>query len=154
MRTQLRLPAGDRKTAILNIVVTIRDSLHCMTEYMIHSVYVQPDIEQINALVDILQKAEGEQINMNPFIQALAGGNQNTVGQILTSIAQVFNQMNKQNTDTAVSSISIRLPLFHFYSCSFVDGIPFTSISVTPLGSSSRSQVSITNSVNNYRYSL
>lgn len=89
--------------------MTIRDFLDCTTEYIIRSVYVQPDTEQINALVDLLQQTEGEQMNTNPLIQLLAGGNQNTVGQILTSIAQVFNQINTQNTDTAVLSIPIRL---------------------------------------------
>ena len=114
-RTQLRLPAGDKKTAVSNIVISIQDLLGCITEYTIYAIYVRPDNEAINALVDVLQQTNIEQINSNPMIQLLAGGNQNIVGQILTSIAQVFNQINTQNMDMAISSTSNRLILSIFY---------------------------------------
>jgi len=42
-------------------------------------------------------------INNNPIVRLLASGNQNTVGQILTSLSQQFNQMNNQSLDKAVS---------------------------------------------------
>jgi hypothetical protein len=39
----------------------------------------------------------------NPIIQLLASGNENTVEQVLTSLAQQLNEMNIENVDRAVS---------------------------------------------------
>jgi hypothetical protein len=40
----------------------------------------------------------------NPIIQLLSSGNQNTVGQIMTSISQEFDKVNNQTTEKAISS--------------------------------------------------
>jgi hypothetical protein len=40
----------------------------------------------------------------NPIVQLLASGNQNIVGQVLTSISQQFNRMNDDMVDNAISS--------------------------------------------------
>ena len=40
----------------------------------------------------------------NPLAQLLASGNQNTVGQVLTSLSQVFTKMSSQSVASAVAS--------------------------------------------------
>ena len=43
-------------------------------------------------------------INTNPTIQLLASKNLNMVGQILSSISRVFNDINSQSLDNATAS--------------------------------------------------
>ena len=72
------------------------------------SVNVVPDTATINNLIDTLQVSISAATN-NPIVQLLAGGDSNTVGQVISSISQVINQVNSQNLDKAVSSeISFR----------------------------------------------
>ena len=104
IQSQLLLPAGDDNTSSVNIIVHIRDILNCVTQYDIYSLIVVPDTVGINTFVNVLQQTNVEIINTNPAIQLLAGGNPNIVGQILTSLSQVFNEMNIQSIETAVSS--------------------------------------------------
>ena len=40
----------------------------------------------------------------NPIVQLLAGGDQNTVGQLLISLSLQFDRMNNENIENAVSS--------------------------------------------------
>ncbi|CAF4451275.1 unnamed protein product, partial [Adineta steineri] len=54
----------------------------------------------------------------NPIIQLLSTGNQNTVGQILSSLSQQLNEINADALENAISN-----------------GISATSISISPLGS-------------------
>jgi hypothetical protein len=96
---QVRLPAGDNQTSLLNIIVNIRDTLDCIAELNISSVNVLPD----SAGISDLQNSSNGSTN-NPIIQLLATGNQNTVGQIITSVSQEFYEMNNENIDQAVLS--------------------------------------------------
>lgn len=102
---QVQLPAGDDQTSLLNLIIDIRDQLDCITEYNISSVTVIPDSEGINDLMNNIQSSSNS-INNNPIVRLLASGNQNTVGQILTSLSQQFNKMNNQSLNQAVSSKS------------------------------------------------
>jgi len=99
----VQLPAGDDNTSMVNLIVHIRDTLECVAEYNMSSVSVIPDTAGINNLINNLQVSTNA-ANNNPIVQLLAGGNQNTVGQIITSLSQVFNKMNTQNLENAVSS--------------------------------------------------
>ena len=71
----------------------IRNQLNCIIEYNISSVIVLPDSTAINDLVTSIQSASSPN---NPIVQLLVSGNQNTVGQILTSFSQQFNKMNTE----------------------------------------------------------
>ena len=102
--SQLQLPAGSDNTSSVNVVVHIRDMLDCATEFDMQSVVVVADLASIGTLVNVVQQSSIGAINTNPIIQVLAGGNPNTVGQVLTSLSQVFNEMNSQNVETAVAS--------------------------------------------------
>jgi hypothetical protein len=95
----IQLPAGD----VMNLIVHIRDTFECVTEYNMSSVSVIPDTTVINNLINNLQVSTSA-ANNNPIVQLLTGGNQNTVGQVITSLSQVFNNMNTQSIQNAVSS--------------------------------------------------
>jgi hypothetical protein len=95
----IQLPAGD----VMNLIVHIRDTFECITEYNMSSVSVIPDTTVINNLINNLQVSTNA-ANNNPIVQLLAGGNQNTVGQVITSLSQIFNKMNTQSIQNAVSS--------------------------------------------------
>ncbi len=132
---QVRLPSGDDQTSLLHIIAYIRDQLDGITEFNMSSVSVVTDSVGINNLINDIQSSSNG-ITNNPIIQLLASGNQNTVGQILTSLSQEFNQMNNQNLNKAISSkfdfiIQIICLLLS------IGGIPATSISISPLGSQS-----------------
>jgi hypothetical protein len=60
------------------------------------------DLVATTTLIDVLQQSSVTEINTNPVIQLLAGGNQNTIGQVLTSVSQVLNELNQQSIETAV----------------------------------------------------
>jgi hypothetical protein len=100
---QVQLPAGNDNSSLVNLIVHIRDTLDCFAEYNISSPSVVPDTAGINDLIDNL-KASVSVRNSNPIVQLLAGGNQNTIGQVITSISQVFNQMNTDSLQNTVSS--------------------------------------------------
>jgi hypothetical protein len=99
---QLRLPAGNDNASSLNIIASIRDMLDCVTEFQMQSLVVMLDSTAIDALINVLQPPSNG-ATTNPIIQLLVGGNQNTVGQLITSVSQVLNEMNNQNVQTAVA---------------------------------------------------
>ncbi|UJR13335.1 hypothetical protein I4U23_000353 [Adineta vaga] len=121
---QIQLSSGDNQTSLLNLIVHIRDQLDCVTETNISSVHVTVDTVAMNNLLSDIQNSSG--IGANPIAKLLTSGNQNLVGQVLTSVSQQFNQMNSENANKAVSN-----------------GIPAASISISSLDSSSGQQTSI-----------
>ncbi len=102
---QVRLPAGDNQTSLLNLIINIQDTLACITVYNISSVSVTPDTVGMANLINDIQGPSGG-VTTNPIVQLLASGNQNIVGQVIASLSQQFNQMNSENLNTAVSSKS------------------------------------------------
>ncbi|CAF4266966.1 unnamed protein product, partial [Adineta steineri] len=122
---QVRLPSGDNETSLLNLVVYVRDLAGSVTQVNVSSVSVIADLATINGLIDIIINSSST-ITNNAIVRLLSSGNQNVVGQIMTSLSQEFNQMNNDNLDKAISS-----------------GIPAATISVSSLGSSSLQQISI-----------
>ncbi|CAF4271883.1 unnamed protein product, partial [Adineta steineri] len=122
---QVRLPAGDNKTSLLNFVIYVRDFLNSITQVNISSVNVIRDFAIINDLIDKV-KTSSSTITNNPIVQLLSSGNQNVVGQMIISLSQELNQMNSENLDKAISN-----------------GIPAVDISVSLLGSQRLQQISI-----------
>ena len=112
---QVLLPAGDDQTAVLYLMVEIRDQLNCITQYNMSSITVWPDVVVISDLISNLQ---------NPIAQLLASGDQNTVGQVLTIVSQQVNMMSTETVAKAVSS-----------------GVPAASISISSLGSQPLSSI-------------
>ncbi|CAF1529483.1 unnamed protein product, partial [Adineta steineri] len=122
---QVRLPAGDNETSLLNLVIYVRDLAGSVTQVNISSVNVIADSVTINDLIDKITNLSST-ITNNAIVRLLSSGNQNVVGQIMTSLSQEFNQINNDNLDKAISN-----------------GVPAATILVSSLGSSSLQQVSI-----------
>ena len=99
----LRLPAGQTNTSSLQLIVVIRDPMDCVVEVNLPSVVVRKDTVEIDQLVQSLQTSTYAP-NSNPLVQILSSGNQNAVGQVLTSLSQHFNGINTQVLQTASDS--------------------------------------------------
>jgi hypothetical protein len=84
-------------------MVHIRDILDCITEYNLSSISVLPDLTTILNLINNSNKSLNE-IKNNPIIQLLSSGNQNTVGQAITSLSQELDKINNRTIDKALSS--------------------------------------------------
>ena len=109
---QVRLPASDSNTSLLQLSVIIRDDLDCITEANISSVSVLTDVTGITAMINTLQTSV-DSLTSDPLVQLLSSGSQNTVSQILTSIATELNLISRQDVDTAVSSTVLAHPSPH-----------------------------------------
>jgi hypothetical protein len=96
---QVRLPAGTDQTFLLNLVIDIRDTLDCITEFNLSTVIVNSDSAVIDEFITTFQSSTN-----NPIVQLLSSGNQNTVGQIISSLSKQFNQVNTNNLKNAISS--------------------------------------------------
>jgi hypothetical protein len=124
---QVRLPAGTDNQSLVHLVGFVRDTLDCVTEFNLSSVVVVSDFTEIANLVDSLQSSSSGIAN-NPLVQMLASRNQNTVGQVISSLSQAFNKINDQTVTSAVASetlnndphFCIEHRFFRWYSC-FVD---------------------------------
>ncbi|CAF1557461.1 unnamed protein product, partial [Adineta steineri] len=117
-RFQVRLSSQNDNISIVNLFIYISDTFDCITEFNISSIIVTTDSSDITNLINALQSPTTGLLINNPIIQLLSTGNQNTVGQILSSLSQ---QLNKINADALGNAIS--------------NGISATSISISPLGS-------------------
>jgi hypothetical protein len=100
---QVRLPTEHENVSILNMIIYIRDTFDCVTEYNMSSVSVQSNSESVSKLINNL-KGSTSDINSNPFVRSLYGGNQNIIGQTITSLSQQLNRINMENISNAVSS--------------------------------------------------
>ena len=91
---QLRLPASIDPSSRFHLIVQIRDAFDCVTEFNLSSVPVLSNHSIIENFVNNLQ---GSNNNTDPIITLLTSEDQNTVEQMITSISQVFNEMNDQS---------------------------------------------------------
>ncbi|CAF1527747.1 unnamed protein product [Adineta ricciae] len=71
---QVRLSVGNNSDGLMNLVVYIRDQLDCVTKY---------DMLPVNVLSD-------------------QNGNRNTIGQVIPTLSQEFNQMNHENVQNVI----------------------------------------------------
>lgn len=99
----VQLPAGAKNTSMLDVVILIRDRLDCVTEVNVSAVRVDVDAAGMRDLLSSVQGSSSSIVN-NPMVQLLTSGNQNTVGQVITSLSQQLNEMSSDSVDQAVSS--------------------------------------------------
>ena len=131
----LRLPAGQSNISTLQLIVVIRDQMDCVMEVDLPTVVVRVD----SAEVDQLLQLPTNTLNSNPLVQILFSGNQNAVGQVLSSLSQQFNEINAQALQSAADRKCrkeagdnyVRYP-------SFLDGIPLSSVAVSSLGATAQ----------------
>ena len=99
----IRLPSPDVNQTRLNLLVTVRDILDCVTSVNLSTVLVTVDISSISQLVDQISSSPSA-LTSNSLVRLLSSGNQNTVAQLITSLSQHFNQIDGQNVAEALSS--------------------------------------------------
>ena len=99
----IRLPSMDRNQTQLKLVVTIRDTLDCVVEVNLSMVVITVDTSSIRQLVEQLYNSTST-LTSDPLVRLLSSGNQNTVAQLITSMSQYFNQIDKLAVDDALSS--------------------------------------------------
>ena len=116
---EVRLPPGNN----LKLMVHIRDTLDCIAEYNLSSVHVLADSTMNLELINLFRQSSDD-VKNSILVQLLSSGNQNMIGQLITSFTEEFNQMNHQMIYKAVSN-----------------GVPLTSISISSLGSQRLPQV-------------
>jgi hypothetical protein len=97
---EFRLPASIDQISTFDILVHIRDKFDCVYEFHLPSVNILRDISTISNFIDALQKSN----NNDTIFELLTSGNQNTIGQIITSISQLLNEINNQTIELAILS--------------------------------------------------
>ena len=105
---QVRLPAGQANTSVLQLFVVIRDAMDCVAQANVLSVVVRTDSSAIDEFVSGVQAvsslASTNALNRLPLVQALYSGNQNAIGQVLNSLSQQFNGISTQALQTVADS--------------------------------------------------
>ena len=99
---QVRMPIADAQSALLHLVVRVRDGLGCTTEQNVSSISVITNTSSILTSIATIQAAlaNSAEYNTRPSdlsVRTLYGGNQIAVCRLLTSLAQAFNLMAKQS---------------------------------------------------------
>ena len=87
----------------LKLIVTVRDTLDCVVEVNLSMVVITVDTSSIRQLVEQLYNSTST-LTSDPLVRLLSSGNQNTVAQLITSMSQYFNQIDKLAVDDALSS--------------------------------------------------
>ena len=132
---EVRLPTETENETVLNLFVQIRDQRDCVTEYNLSSVVIKPDlvsmIDLINSVLNLPQT-----LSSNSIAQALASGNQNLVGQLITSLSQQLNRINRQALSNALLSecgclMNVTQGIFLY-----LGGLSTVDVSIAPFGSS------------------
>ena len=100
---EVQLPSGNAPTFSLSLIIYVRDTRECVTECNLTSIVVQPDSAALDDLLNQLEDPSSGSTS-NPLTELLVKGNANTVGQVISSVSQQFNQKNKQNLQDAISS--------------------------------------------------
>lgn len=92
---ELRLPASVEKLSKFHLIVHIRDTLDCTYEYSLPSVYILHDEKILVNFIDTLTKATNDS-NNNTIFELLHSTDRNTIGQVITSISHLFNEIYHQ----------------------------------------------------------
>jgi hypothetical protein len=99
---RLSAAATSNSSSVLDLFVVIRDTLDCTQQFNLTSVHVWVDESSVDALLDALQRSPVD-MNKDPLVQLLSRANQNLVSQLITSIADRFSQIDRDNIAAALS---------------------------------------------------
>ena len=102
---QVRLPAGQANTSVLQLFVVIRDAMDCVAQANVLSAVVRTDSSAIDEFISTVQAlTPTDALNRLPLVQALYSGNQNAIGQVLSSLSQQLNGISTQSLRTVADS--------------------------------------------------
>jgi hypothetical protein len=102
LQFQIHLSTTNANETTLNLIVHVRDTLDCLTSVNLSSITITTDLNSLKDLIEIVQNPSS--LSMNPAIQLLSSGNQNIVGQLITSFSHQFNRMHSTQLKSARSS--------------------------------------------------
>ena len=88
---------------LLNLFVTIRDTLGCAISVNLSTVVLTVNVSSMSQLVDQLSHSKNT-LTSDSLVRLLSSGNQNTVAQLVTSVSQYCNRIDEQSVDEALSS--------------------------------------------------
>lgn len=89
------LPPGKNIT----LLISIRDRFHAVTDLQIQSIEILLDSTPIDSFLEHFQ-----QTTNNPISQLLTIGNVNTVGQLITLLTQILNEINEEKLEYVITS--------------------------------------------------
>ena len=101
---QVQLPSGNDPSFSLALIIYIRDTRDCITEWNLTSIVVRPDSAALDGFLTQLADPSSGSTTNNALTELLVKGNANTVGQVISSVSQQVNQKNTRNLQDAVSS--------------------------------------------------
>ena len=138
---EVRLPTDAENETGLNLFVEIRDQRDCITEYNLSSVVIVPDlVSMIGLISSVLNSSHA--LPSNAIVRALASGNQNLVGQLITSFSQQLNRISQEALSNAVlgECRCLRHVTQSIFLC--LGGLSTVNVSITPFGGSSMNSIS------------
>jgi hypothetical protein len=103
----IQFPANLNNVSLFNVIISIRDKLDSTTKFEIKSIEVITDLNEINTLIYSIEQSNISMLNENLLFELLNTQNENNVGQVLTSLSQLFNQINNQQIENAIRSMLI-----------------------------------------------
>lgn len=137
----IRLPAGHGNKSAVDVIVQIRDNLHCVTEFNITNISVVPVYEEINSFINTIKisstSSNASMVNNDDLAKVLENGSPEVASQVVTTVSQVLNEMNLQSIKSGIESSLKKNHVVLTTNCiSCIAGIPAPSISISPLGGS------------------
>jgi len=91
----VRLPAGDRETSAIYLIVQIQDQLNCIKEYCNPKpVYVSDQIVGIQNLFDDFKNSKTNLSTNNSLSDILSNANENDAAEMISSISEQFNKVD------------------------------------------------------------
>ena len=100
---QIRLPASIDPQSTVHLIVHIGDTFNAVYEFLLSPVTVLADYSTISNFITALTKTT-DNLSSDPIFQLLTNGDSDSVGQIATSLSQVFNEMYDQSIEFAARS--------------------------------------------------
>lgn len=100
-RTQLRLPSSIDPSTTFHLIVVIRDTFDLSTEFSLPSVNIHPDYVTISNFIDHFQTMDEN----DTIRRLLNNSDKNIVGQLITSISELFNEINEEIITVAIQSM-------------------------------------------------
>lgn len=134
---QLYLPASVDSQSSIDLIIHIRDTFDAVFEFHIPSVTVLADSSRISNFIDALTKSN-DRLSSDPIFRLLTGDDPNIVGQLVTSLSQVFNEMHEQFIQFAVQSNDVLNTFDEINVGLFSDGISSVDILLISLNNQVR----------------
>ena len=148
---QLHLPANVDPQSTIHLIIHIRDTFDAMFEFHIPSVTVLADSSTLSDFIDALTNTT-DRLSSDPIFRLLMSDDQNIVGQMVTSLSQVFNEMHEQFIQSAVQGNDFLSTLNEINVGLFSDGISLVDMLFTSLNNPLFDQIRFKEELNKHAH--